>query len=103
MLLLSQRMIASMDVDEERAVRRLLVEHGELDSLGYFATCRDKEMILSPSGRAAVTYQVVFGVRPAAVIRWAIRMRGHWRSRRGCGGPTTMPGLPRLWELRRVG
>ncbi|MEV6924929.1 bifunctional lysylphosphatidylglycerol synthetase/lysine--tRNA ligase LysX [Dactylosporangium sp. NPDC051485] len=65
-LLRSQRMIASLDPDEELAVRRLLAEHGERDSLGYFATRRDKEIIRSPSGRAAVTYRVVFGVSLAS-------------------------------------
>ncbi|MEU7875863.1 bifunctional lysylphosphatidylglycerol synthetase/lysine--tRNA ligase LysX [Dactylosporangium sp. NPDC049140] len=65
-LLRSQRMIASLDPEEERAVRRLLAEHGERDSLGYFATRRDKEVILSPSGRAAITYRVVFGVSLAS-------------------------------------
>ncbi|MGI5242860.1 bifunctional lysylphosphatidylglycerol synthetase/lysine--tRNA ligase LysX [Dactylosporangium sp. CA-139066] len=65
-LLRSQRMIAALDVEQERAVRRLLAEHGERDSLGYFATRRDKEVILSPSGRAAVTYRVVFGVSLAS-------------------------------------
>ncbi|WP_432995548.1 bifunctional lysylphosphatidylglycerol synthetase/lysine--tRNA ligase LysX [Dactylosporangium sp. CA-233914] len=65
-LLRSQRMIASLDPDEERTVRRLLAEHGERDSLGYFATRRDKEVILSPSGRSAVTYRVVFGVSLAS-------------------------------------
>ncbi|GAA3288937.1 bifunctional lysylphosphatidylglycerol synthetase/lysine--tRNA ligase LysX [Dactylosporangium vinaceum] len=65
-LLRSQRMIASLDPDEERAVRRLLAEHGERDSLGYFATRRDKEVILSPTGRAAITYRVVFGVSLAS-------------------------------------
>jgi len=61
-LLRSQRVIASLDLDEERRVRELLAEHGERDSLGYFATRRDKEVIFSPTGRAAVTYRVVFGV-----------------------------------------
>ncbi len=65
-LLRSRRMIASLDVDEERAVRQLLAEHGESDSLGYFATRRDKEVMLSPSNRAAVTYRVVFGVSLAS-------------------------------------
>jgi lysyl-tRNA synthetase, class II len=65
-LLRSQRMIASLDVDEERAVRQLLAEHGERDSLGYFATRRDKEVILSPTGRAAITYRVLFGVSLAS-------------------------------------
>ncbi|WP_432844058.1 bifunctional lysylphosphatidylglycerol synthetase/lysine--tRNA ligase LysX [Dactylosporangium sp. CA-092794] len=65
-LLRSQRLIATLDEDQERTVRRLLAEHGERDSLGYFATRRDKEVILSPSGRSALTYRVVFGVSLAS-------------------------------------
>ena len=65
-LLRSQRATASLDADEERRVRQLLAEHGRRDSLGYFATRRDKEVIFSPSGRAAVTYRVVFGVSLAS-------------------------------------
>jgi lysyl-tRNA synthetase class 2 len=65
-LLRSQRVIASLDLDEERRVRELLAEHGERDSLGYFATRRDKEVIFSSTGRAAVTYRVVFGVSLAS-------------------------------------
>ncbi|WP_313900029.1 bifunctional lysylphosphatidylglycerol synthetase/lysine--tRNA ligase LysX [Dactylosporangium roseum] len=65
-LLRSQRMIASLDTDEERRIRELLAEHGERDSLGYFATRRDKEVVFSPAGRAAVTYRVVFGVSLAS-------------------------------------
>ena len=61
-LLRSQRATASLDADEERRVRVLLAGHGRRDSLGYFATRRDKEVIFSPTGRAAVTYRVVFGV-----------------------------------------
>ena len=65
-LLRSQRIFASLDVDEERQVRRLLAEHGERESLSYFATRRDKELTLSPSGRAAITPRVVFGVSLAS-------------------------------------
>src|SRR5262249_35213366 len=36
------------------------------DSLGYFATRRDKAVIFSPSGKAAVTYRVVNGVALAS-------------------------------------
>ncbi|WP_265448121.1 bifunctional lysylphosphatidylglycerol synthetase/lysine--tRNA ligase LysX [Flexivirga meconopsidis] len=43
--------------DEELAVRRLLLLHGENDSLGYFATRRDKSVVFSPDGAAAVTYR----------------------------------------------
>ena len=36
--------------------------YGEQDSLGYFATRRDKAVVFSPSGKAAVTYRVEAGV-----------------------------------------
>ncbi|MET7399386.1 bifunctional lysylphosphatidylglycerol synthetase/lysine--tRNA ligase LysX [Dactylosporangium sp. NPDC005572] len=65
-LLRSQRVIASLDVEEERRIRELLAADGRRDSLGYFATRRDKEVIFSPTGRAAVTYRVVFGVSLAS-------------------------------------
>jgi lysyl-tRNA synthetase, class II len=64
-LLRSQRAVATLDADEERRVRELLASYGHGDSLGYFAA-RDKEVIFSPSGRAAVTYRVVFGVSLAS-------------------------------------
>ncbi len=51
---------------DELAVRRLLLEGGEQDSLGYFATRRDKSVILAPDGRAAVTYRVVASVSLAS-------------------------------------
>lgn len=47
--------------DEER-VRRLLAEEGDTDSLGYFALRRDRSVIFSQSGKAAVGYRVVGGV-----------------------------------------
>ena len=43
--------------DEELAIRRLLLLHGENDSLGYFATRRDKSVVFSADGQAAVTYR----------------------------------------------
>ncbi len=48
---------ALQSADDELAVRRLLLEHGEDDSLGYFATRRDKSVIFSGDGRAALTYR----------------------------------------------
>ncbi len=52
--------------DEELHVRRLLLEYGEDDSLGYFATRRDKAAVFSPDGKAAVTYRVVGSVSMAS-------------------------------------
>jgi lysyl-tRNA synthetase class 2 len=51
---------------EELRVRDLLAEHGEPDSLGYFATRRDKSVVFAPSGRAALTYRVLGGVSLAS-------------------------------------
>ncbi|GAA4831501.1 bifunctional lysylphosphatidylglycerol synthetase/lysine--tRNA ligase LysX [Saccharopolyspora rosea] len=62
LLLRAQRLAAALHPDEELGIRRLLAEHGEQDSLGYFATRRDKAVLFSDSGKAAVTYRVVAGV-----------------------------------------
>jgi lysyl-tRNA synthetase class 2 len=62
----SQRAIASLSVDDERRVRTLLAVNGEQDSLGYFATRRDKSVAFSPTGKAAVTYREVAGVALAS-------------------------------------
>ena len=52
--------------DRELALRRLLVSHGGADSLGYFATRRDKSSTFSADGRAAVAYRVIGGVSLAS-------------------------------------
>ncbi|SIR65488.1 bifunctional lysylphosphatidylglycerol synthetase/lysine--tRNA ligase LysX [Williamsia sterculiae] len=78
------------DADEELRVRRLLAEYGERDSLGYFATRRDKSVVFSPDGRAAVTFRVVGSVSvasadpvgdpdswPGAVAAWLDNCRAH--------------------------
>ena len=52
--------------EQELLLRRLLAEHGEADSLGYFATRRDKDAVFDPGRRAAVTYRVVGGVSLAS-------------------------------------
>lgn len=52
--------------DDERRLRQLLDRHGERDSLGYFALRRDKSVIWSPTGKAAVAYRVVSGVALAS-------------------------------------
>jgi len=44
---------------DELHLRRLLLQSGERDSLGYFATRRDKSVIFSPDRTAAVTYRVL--------------------------------------------
>jgi lysyl-tRNA synthetase class 2 len=44
------------------ALDNLLHKHGESDSLAWFATRDDRQLILSPSGKSAVTFRVVGGV-----------------------------------------
>ncbi|WP_367319277.1 bifunctional lysylphosphatidylglycerol synthetase/lysine--tRNA ligase LysX [Streptomyces sp. HUAS ZL42] len=58
----SQRLEAGLHGDEEARIRALLRRYGDQDSLGYFATRRDKAVVFSPSGKAAVTYRVEAGV-----------------------------------------
>ncbi|CAL8900382.1 bifunctional lysylphosphatidylglycerol synthetase/lysine--tRNA ligase LysX [Kocuria varians] len=79
----SSSRVASWTPSDEVAVRRLLREHGDEDSLGYFATRRDKSTVFSADGRACVTFRVVGQVSiasgdpvgdpaswPDAVARW---------------------------------
>ncbi|GAA3208801.1 hypothetical protein GCM10020256_05540 [Streptomyces thermocoprophilus] len=58
----SQRLEAALHDDEELRIRALLGRYGDQDSLGYFATRRDKAVVFSPSGKAAITYRVEAGV-----------------------------------------
>ncbi|MEU9991798.1 bifunctional lysylphosphatidylglycerol synthetase/lysine--tRNA ligase LysX [Streptomyces sp. NPDC048045] len=58
----SQRLEAALHGDEEARIRALLRAYGDRDSLGYFATRRDKAVVFSDSGKAAVTYRVEAGV-----------------------------------------
>jgi lysyl-tRNA synthetase class 2 len=51
---------------EELTLRELLVRHGHDDSLGYFATRRDKSVAFAPGGRSAVCYRVLGGVSLAS-------------------------------------
>lgn len=58
--------IARLSTADESRLRELLERQGERDSLGYFALRRDKSVVWSPSGKAAVTYRVVGGVALAS-------------------------------------
>ena len=75
-----------LDPDDELRLRELLDRQGERDSLGYFALRRDKAVIFSPTGKAAVAYRVVGGVSlasgdpigdpeawPGAIEQWLAR------------------------------
>ncbi len=57
---------ARLTEDDERRLRDLLTRHGGRDSLGHFALRRDKGVVFSPSGKAAVCYRVVSGVMLAS-------------------------------------
>jgi lysyl-tRNA synthetase class 2 len=76
--------------EDEQRLRELLARHGERDSLGYFALRRDKAVIWSPSGKAAIAYRVVGGVTlasgdpigdpeawPGAIEAWLREARRH--------------------------
>lgn len=57
---------ARLTADDERRLRELLARHGGRDSLGHFALRRDKAVVFSPTGKAAVCYRVVSGVMLAS-------------------------------------
>ncbi|MET9934897.1 MULTISPECIES: phosphatidylglycerol lysyltransferase domain-containing protein [unclassified Streptomyces] len=57
---------ARLTDDDETRLRALLDQHGGRDSLGHFALRRDKGVLFSPSGKAAVCYRVVSGVMLAS-------------------------------------
>jgi len=69
--------------EAEARLRELLAREPEPDSLGYFALRRDKSVIFSPSGKAAIAYRTIGGVSlasgdplgdpeawPGAIERW---------------------------------
>jgi len=58
----SQRADNALTGEDESAIRGLLAQYGKNDSLGYFATRRDKSVIFAPDARAAITYRVEVGV-----------------------------------------
>ncbi|MGV0853580.1 bifunctional lysylphosphatidylglycerol synthetase/lysine--tRNA ligase LysX [Mycolicibacterium phlei] len=58
----SQRAENALTGEDESAIRALLDVYGKNDSLGYFATRRDKAVVFAPNGRAAITYRVEVGV-----------------------------------------
>lgn len=58
----SQRAENALTGEDESAIRGLLAVYGKNDSLGYFATRRDKSVVFAADGRAAITYRVEVGV-----------------------------------------
>ncbi|MDT7847458.1 phosphatidylglycerol lysyltransferase domain-containing protein [Streptomyces justiciae] len=86
----SRRAVDPLTDDDEKRLRELLDRHGERDSLGYFALRREKSVLWSPSGKAAVAYRVVGGVAlasgdplgdpeawPGAIEPWLDQARAH--------------------------
>ncbi|WP_406097916.1 phosphatidylglycerol lysyltransferase domain-containing protein [Kitasatospora purpeofusca] len=86
----SPRNTELLTAEDEDRIRGLLEKQGERDSLGYFALRRDKAVMFSPSGKAAVTYRVVGGVSlasgdpigdpeawPGAIDAWLTEAREH--------------------------
>ncbi len=51
---------------DEGRLRALLARHGGRDSLGHFALRRDKSVIFSATGKAAISYRVISGVMLAS-------------------------------------
>ena len=65
-LLRSRNKSSTLPPDDEQRIRTMLAKFGDRDSLGYFATRRDKAAMFSPTGKSAVTYRVVNGVSLAS-------------------------------------
>ena len=57
---------AELSSGQEAQLRDLLCRQGARDSLGYFALRRDKAVVFSDTGKAAVTYRVLSGVMLAS-------------------------------------
>ncbi|MFS8202880.1 phosphatidylglycerol lysyltransferase domain-containing protein [Streptomyces sp. CWNU-52B] len=86
----SRRVVDPLTADDERRLRALLDRQGDRDSLGYFALRREKSVVWSPTGKAAVVYRVVGGVSlasgdpigdpeawPGAIEPWLREARTH--------------------------
>ncbi|MEV5841693.1 phosphatidylglycerol lysyltransferase domain-containing protein [Streptomyces sp. NPDC051985] len=86
----SRRAVDPLTEDDEKRLRALLERHGERDSLGYFALRREKSVVWSPTGKAAVAYRVLGGVSlasgdplgdpeawPGAIAPWLDEARAH--------------------------
>ena len=66
LLLRAPAPVAHLSAVDEQRLRDLLDGEGWRDSLGYFALRRDKSVVWSRSGKAAVAYRVVSGVALAS-------------------------------------
>ncbi len=66
MLLLPKRTADHLEPEQEARLRALLDMHGDRDSLGYFALRRDKAVVFSRTGKAAIAYRAIGGVSLAS-------------------------------------
>ncbi|MET7630201.1 phosphatidylglycerol lysyltransferase domain-containing protein [Streptomyces sp. NPDC005078] len=86
----SRRAVDPITPQDEDRLRVLLDRNGDRDSLGYFALRREKSVVWSPTGKAAVAYRVVGGVSlasgdpigdpeawPGAIEPWLAEAREH--------------------------
>ncbi|GAA2313080.1 phosphatidylglycerol lysyltransferase domain-containing protein [Streptomyces kunmingensis] len=86
----SRKAVDPLAPGDESKLRALLDKGGERDSLGYFALRREKSVVWSPTGKAAVTYRVIGGVSlasgdpigdpeawPGAIEPWLAEARVH--------------------------
>ncbi|MEV2198109.1 phosphatidylglycerol lysyltransferase domain-containing protein [Streptomyces phaeochromogenes] len=86
----SHRAVDPLTEGDEERLRALLDRNGDRDSLGYFALRREKSVVWSPTGKAAVVYRVVSGVSlasgdpigdpeawPGAIDPWLAEARAH--------------------------
>ncbi|MFE0175810.1 phosphatidylglycerol lysyltransferase domain-containing protein [Streptomyces sp. NPDC059002] len=86
----SRRAVDPLTEEDEEKLHALLDQHGERDSLGYFSLRREKSVVWSPTGKAAVAYRVVGGVSlasgdpigdpeawPGAIEPWLAEAREH--------------------------
>ena len=84
----SARAKSYLTSQDELEIRRLLLQSGERDSLGYFATRHDKSAVFGPDHGAAITYRVLANVSlasadpigpvtawPAAIAAWLAEAR----------------------------
>ncbi|MFG3363697.1 phosphatidylglycerol lysyltransferase domain-containing protein [Streptomyces sp. NPDC090032] len=86
----SRKAVDPITPDDEAKLRALLDKVGDRDSLSYFALRREKSVVWSPTGKAAVAYRVVGGVSlasgdpigdpeawPGAIAPWLVQAREH--------------------------
>lgn len=93
LLLRSPRQAPAMTDADLARLRGLLTRHGARDSLGYFTLRQDKDLMFSPTGKAAIGYRVLGGVSlaagdpigdpeawPGAITAWQEQAEQHgWR------------------------